>query len=347
MQNCKIRIDLHSLRHLDIISEQLKRIGVTPYGNATQIIRRTNGSDYNSDRNRECPLPCGVLIENNESIMIGTSLYFQRLNVPQIFASDLFMIADAPAFIPVQINNNIDNMNEEVILRCVKQPQKAKNLTVNEDYSGIYVDANDNQVDVAKDAAYFLCTNNAGNEARYKLELFAPIIKAKRAARPAPPPPPRPAPPPPVTLQELKRGLSFANNNTIFTRNNGAATVINSLGYTGLSSARIESSCGIVAINGIDNYMDSFTLNMLMDIMEDGISVDDVRRAVFESFIESYIANRSNTAAIFLFSTTELYEDTSGSVLEAIADYSSEWILNPNSQNYIKMWSIVTGNKRD
>ena len=74
--------------------------------------------------------------------------------------------------------NNIMPEQKEITLRLAKQPAKAKNLTVGNEYTGIYTDAENTQVDDIKDAKYFFCVNNNHGEARYAINLFEQIGRA-------------------------------------------------------------------------------------------------------------------------------------------------------------------------
>jgi len=136
-----------------------------------------------------------LYIRDNDITYGESDLVFGQFDSPEISYQDFLRIGelqeDQLQPVLTTLNTNTEIMSE-LTLKCSKEPKNAKNLTVGNEYVGILIDADGTQVDAIKDAKYFMCTNNSGNEARYSISLFQEIAVQRAAPqrRPVPPLPP-------------------------------------------------------------------------------------------------------------------------------------------------------------
>ena len=124
----------------------------------------------------------------------------------------------------------------EITLNCIKEPQNAKNITVGRSYTGILINSDDTQVDALDEASHFLCTNNKGTEAKYKLSLFERV-----------------APPAPVklTMDQLIAALEVDASRVVVEYNGNEVEIVD-WGYDNyLSESDSGCSCGIRSIDGL------------------------------------------------------------------------------------------------
>lgn len=259
---------------------------------------------------------------------------FNRSNQIEISLEDL-MTSNQSIIINNQINQQNENM--EITLTLQSAPKKSKNLTVGKSYVGIFTDANDTQVDSRKDAKYFYCVNDSGNEARYLIGLFAEPAPARPAS------PPRPARP---TFQEILDTIKVYNTSVIYVFNGQNVQIFNE-GYSdALNVDEVNCSCGIKSVNGLKDLMTqlrriNFSNVNLRELTGDQqIQLID---AIFKAIVLSTVEHLS--AKYFLFSNVTEDEDIlqiMDELTEKTGGTSPEPARNPNSGNEIKAWILVS-----
>lgn len=243
---------------------------------------------------------------------------------------ETFMNSDSIENINTTINNTISSQMSEITLKCITEPQKAKNITEGRDYTGILIDSDDTQVDSLREAKYFRCVNNNGIEAKYRLSLFASI---EPSAAPAPPK---------ITQQELIDSLIVDQDEVLAVYNGSRFTVVN-LGLSDLNISEVNCSCGIKSCEGLNSLMDSIyqtdwehISEIVSDFNEGNFEMD-----LFKSIVKGKIDNYN--VAMVLFSTTE-NEEVVCNWMDSICDERNGWQTdvrrNPNSGNTIKAWLI-------
>lgn len=229
------------------------------------------------------------------------------------------------------INQQSNNMSEKT-LKLTKAPQKAKNLTVGKDYTGIFTDADDTQVDNKKDAKYFYCVNDAGNEARYAIGLFEETVPA-RPARPVYP-----------TYQQVIDALSIDQDEVIIKLPGRENYYIFEDGQHILEEDGVNCSCGIYSLNGLNNLKQNiddyeFPAEIFGEFTAE--QIDDFKKILFKKIVLESMDQV--TARFYLLSTQssnnwivalmdELVEETNG--------VSTVSAVNPNSHNQIIAWIL-------
>lgn len=247
------------------------------------------------------------------------------------------------------VNNNDNNMSE-VNLILGKEPKKAKNLTVGNEYTGIYLDANDTQVDTRREAKYFYCVNDAGNEARYSVDLFTdkPVarpVRQPRPERPAPPPPP-----PALTLEEIANAIHVnERDTTIQLRGRSIRLIARGYGSDhGFSITGVSCSCGLRSIDGLNQMWAAIEdIDYRMELNPLGPIAEGVAEAMaellFKKIIKAVIKHQS--ARFFIFSTQIAnHEEIVHIMDEMVQESGSSEIqpaVNPNSDHLIKVWVII------
>lgn len=216
----------------------------------------------------------------------------------------------------------------EITLNCIKEPQNAKNITVGRGYTGILINSDDTQVDTWDEASHFLCTNNKGTEAKYKLSLFERV-----------------APPAPVklTMDQLIDGLEV-NANRVVVKYNGNEVKVVDLGYdNSLDENDSGCSCGIRSIDQLgDLYEDLSNYDYAhIEAIVENFNGDVLIEKLFEKIVVAKIEDVS--AAFVLMSTVE--DDSEACeivdrICESRNGWSTDYARNPNSGNNIKAWLI-------
>jgi len=242
------------------------------------------------------------------------------------------------------INNNNMSQQTEIELELVKQPQKAKNLTVGKVYKGIYIDDEETQVDRVKDAKYFYCVNDSGAEARYLVDLFGPV--SKKEARPVkekatPPPPPQPPPQPRVyTIEEVIASLNVSEGSVAaILRENGQRIPILGRGYSSFSHNSSSISCGVFQIYGLNNAWDG--LRNLLNIGNIEVTTD-IKKAVYSAMLKAKMSSIQSCKFLMMSTQTER-EELCEAIDEVVEELGGVSIIgnNPNSGNEIKVWTIT------
>ena len=276
---------------------------------------------------------------------------------------------------------NLNTQNEmEIILICSKEPKKAKNLTIGNEYTGILIDSEGTQVDTVREAKYFLCNNNAGNEARYSIELFdepnarQPRRRNNAGAQAAQVPPPPPPPPPLPDFESYGESIfffiqdrnvniqDFVDNNTKTiakrTTNGGVWNftiqvctprmneVIELLGdqTSIIQLGGTQISCGVGQIYNISSAIPRLVnlIQRLAGIYADnGINVTEEQKTnLLNSMFANFVKGASANAS-YRFCVASCHDSTTN-VVPVMESFCSTTIQghNNNSGHNIYVWTI-------
>ena len=216
----------------------------------------------------------------------------------------------------------------EITLNCIKEPQNAKNITVGRGYTGILINSDDTQVDTWNEASHFLCTNNKGTEAKYKLSLFERVA------------PPEPAK---LTMDQLIAALDVKANRVVVEYNGNEVDVVDRGYENSLSEGSSGCSCGIRSIDELGSLYDRLSnesYSHIEEIVEDFDEYTLIEK-LFEKIVVDAIEDVS--AAFVLMSTVEDDSDVC-EIVDRICEerngWSTDYARNPNSGNDIKAWLI-------
>lgn len=217
------------------------------------------------------------------------------------------------------VNKAID----ELTLKCIKAPKKAKNITVEKEYTGILIDTDNNQVDSWDDAEYFLCGNNSGTEARYKLELFEEIVPAK------------------PTFEEVVANTTVTPNNVVCNFA-GSEIQLAPVGYSMLERFTHNSfNCGAEVIGGMNSLWEALEEYVMTDEIDLTVPHIELTKALFKKAIKAFVGARRDHRGFLLFSNNHDNADII-EIMDELADVTTEAVINPNSGNAIKIWIIYT-----
>jgi len=342
VKNCKIELNGLSERTLNEFSDDLLASGIEGVGVSKDFpVRTYSGVRFAENLNGNFhAIPYGMFIKDGKTVMAWVKSYFDIIDLPEMEYADIYPIITANK------NQNNNNMSE-IVLKCAKAPQKAKNITVGEEYTGIYVDEGGNQVDTYDEADYFLCENNSGAEKRYKIDLFEniqPVVVVKKATQPRPVPPPPPPPPAKPTFEEFEELIKVTNSEVAISWN-GRRKVILDKGTDSIDTERISASCGIRSGAGLDDLVDA-----IIDCTEDARTIFHpqvpdllLESTILKKVIEAVISHVNNDGAFLILSTNDEYRELIEPVLDSICNKISEWRRNPNSGNNIKYWIFNIG----
>lgn len=192
----------------------------------------------------------------------------------------------------------------------------AKNykLTVGKEYEILHTD----------DEGYFTLVNDNNKGVRYSSDLFE-VDEAHVPVQPA------------RTEQDCINSLEITINNSVLTvkfidLNNEVVQFTNSF-----SIQETDMSCGIRMINGISGFFDN---------VESFVNTEDddmlsLKKEILKQSI-TRINNYCPHAGMILYSTNQKdeFEDYTN-WLDEIATSNTGWNMNPNSGNFINMWTFV------
>jgi len=227
------------------------------------------------------------------------------------------------------INNTTTEqiMSGEITLKCITAPQKAKNVTVDRDYTGILIDSDDSQVDTLREATHFRCVNNNGIEAKYKLALFTTI---------APPPPPRPQFP---TWEQIESGIYVDDSNEVILDFNDEEHIIYDNEALEINSGM--SCCGLNEIHGIQSLHSNIGRNCKFDLLEDNTNQQRLKDLVFKTLVNDSIEKNSGAFRIFtLVSGHDAIDALMQEVLAERGGVQTEYRRSTSSSNNIKVFVI-------
>jgi len=227
------------------------------------------------------------------------------------------------------INNTIieEIMSGEITLKCITVPQKAKNITVDRDYTGILIDSDDSQVDTLREATHFRCVNNNGIEAKYKLALFTTI---------APPAPPRPQFP---TWEQIESGIYVNDNNEVILDFNDEEYLIYDNEALEINTGTL--CCGLNEIGGIQSLHNNIDRNCKFDLLEDRTNQQRLKDLVFKTLVNDSIEENSGAFRIFtLVSGHDAIDTLMQEVLTERGGVQTEYRRSTSSSNNIKVFVI-------
>jgi len=250
-----------------------------------------------------------------------TAEHFRNHANPEISYQDFLRLVE-----PITTNNTTIEIMSEITLKCIAEPQKAKNITVSRDYTGILIDSDDSQVDTLRDAKFFRCVNNNGIEAKYKLSLFAPI---------EPPAPPRPQFP---TWEQIESGIYVNDDKEVILDFNDEEHII----YDNEALDTVDlACCGIKEVDGIQSLYENINRNCVLSLLERGSNPTDLKNLVFKKIVENKICE--TRGAFKIFTITSGHNDIENLMQEILTErggIQSEYRVNPNSSNNIKVFVI-------
>ena len=227
---------------------------------------------------------------------------------------------------PITINNitTEKNMSGEVTLKCITAPQRAKNITVDRDYTGILTDSEDTQVDTLREATHFRCVNNNGVEAKYKLALFAP------------PEPPRPQFP---TWEQIESGIYVNDDGEVILDFNDEEYVIYDRGMLEINSGM--ACCGLNEINGIQSLYASIEISCNLDLLEGNTNQRRLKNLVFKTIVNDAIEKNSGAFRIFtLVSGHDTIDALMQEIMAKRGGVETEYRRSTSSGNDIKVFVI-------
>jgi len=242
------------------------------------------------------------------------------LTIPEILYQNFLRLGE-------QTTNNTTTeeiMSGEITLKCITAPQKAKNITVDRDYTGILINSDDSQVDTLRDAKFFRCVNNNGIEAKYKLALFAQLE------------PPRPQFP---TWEQIESGIYVNDNNEVILDFNDEEYIIYDNEALEINSGM--SCCGLNEIHGIQSLYTSIDRNCKFDLLEDRTNQQRLKDLVFKTLVNDAIKENSGAFRIFtLVSGHDAIDTLMQEVLTERGGVQTEYRRSTSSSNNIKVFVI-------
>jgi len=315
VNNCKIRLSW--VDNLDQLSIKLRDLGITPYGNGFSIIRSLWSSTLDAEN------PPFILIRNGKTTMVGTEQYFNQLPEKELTIAQIMQLQPT-------INNTTTEqiMSGEITLKCITAPQKAKNITVDRDYTGILIDSEDSQVDTLREATHFRCVNNNGIEAKYKLALFTTI---------APPPPPRPQFP---TWEQIELGVQVNDDKEVVLYFNDEEYIIYD-NEDGLNINEDMRCCGLDEIDGIQSLHRSIEASCRFDLLEDNTNQQKLKDLVFKTIVNNAIEENRGAFRIFtLVSGHDAIDTLMQEIMAERGGIETEYKRSTSSSNDIKVFVI-------
>ena len=243
------------------------------------------------------------------------------LTIPEISYQDFLRLGE-----PITINNTTTKeiMSGEVTLKCITAPQRAKNITVDRDYTGILTDSEDTQVDTLREATHFRCVNNNGVEAKYKLALFAP------------PEPPRPQFP---TWEQIESGIYVNDDGEVILDFNDEEYVIYDRGMLEINLGM--ACCGLNEINGIQSLYASIEISCNLDLLEDNTNQRRLKDLVFKTIVNDAIEKNNGAFRIFtLVSGHDTIDALMQEIMAKRGGVETEYRRSTSSGNDIKVFVI-------
>lgn len=263
----------------------------------------------------------GIKLYNEKTfICFSGRMAFDSSESPEISYQD---------FLNLNTNNNQLKEMDDISLKLAHSPKKAKNITVGSTYTGIYVDAEDTQVDKIEDAEYFLCVNDRGKEARYSIGLFE---------APAPVVPPRRIP----SYQEIIDNIVIDDNEErVYSVVDGVEYEILDDINPFLEENNLEISCGVKELSEIDDLFAIIHNKLDRMVFEFNVDRADLGKVILKKCIEAQIS-AMNVAFVILSTTLARTEEIEvlNSIVEERGGTVTDARRNPNSGNEIKVWTI-------
>jgi len=175
---------------------------------------------------------------------------------------------------------------------------------------------------IKEEKGYIFIVNDNGKTARYVSELFE-----NQVAAPLPPPVPEP-----IVLTEAQCINSINAGVTQFRNTDNEIIQLN---LPDLSSNESSISCGIFEFQGINSLIEAIEESM-PESDDDRISL---KKAILKKKILRQLSQQGGYAIALLSTNLDIEEDVI-EVMDEIAHFKSNGVVNPNSQNTIKLWGF-------
>lgn len=265
--------------------------------------------------------PALFVDSSDNTICFSTNADYNSTRFTEISYQDFLRLGEQST-----INNKTTEIMSEITLKCITAPQKAKNITVDRDYTGILIDSDDSQVDSLREATHFRCVNNNGIEAKYKLSLFTTIT---------PPPPPRPQFP---TWEQIESNISVSGDGEVIVDFNDEEHIVFDNSYPDLENC---ACCGLKEVNGIQNLYESIDRNCVLSLLQNQSDARRLKNLIFKKIIEDII---TETAGAFkIFSIVSGYDEIDALMEEILAErggVATEYTRSTSSGNDLKVFLI-------
>jgi hypothetical protein len=134
-----------------------------------------------------------------------------------------------------------------------------------------------------------------------------------------------------ISLTEAQVIASISEDGSAFTDNNGEFV---ELYLCFLSASESTISCGIIEFQGINDLISSIEQEV-PTVDSDRI---ELKRSIFKKVIKYSVSQQK--CAIALFSTNVDFDEDILPALDEISDVVSRTVINPNSENNIKLWMM-------
>lgn len=179
-------------------------------------------------------------------------------------------------------------------------------LTLNQEYDILEEDGN-----------YVVLVNDAGKTVRYYKELFEELVPA-----------------PARTEQDCIGSITQTGNGIAYIDLNNDTISINIDGARNINTTNI--SCGVHQIDGLDSILERIS----NAVNTDDDDMIELTKSLFRNSILRLKRINTNTRFITLSTAfQERFEDLYP-VLDELSDSVTDWKVNPNSDNRIKVWVI-------
>ena len=201
-------------------------------------------------------------------------------------------------------------------LKCINT--KNYKITLNAEYEG------------EEDGNYVKIVNDSGKLVRYDLSLFEDIT--------TPPPPP---PPPIRTENQIIQSIVVSNvDHTIRFRYNDRTNQLVESVNINFTRQNPDFSCGIETINNLTGII--LTIEATVSTEHDDYIA--LKRSIFTRIINQIkqICRQSNRGAIIFSTNNNNNHEDYYTWLQQLSMTTTDWFLNPNSSNQIKIWCVNT-----
>lgn len=165
--------------------------------------------------------------------------------------------------------------------------------------------------------------NDSGKKVNYAKSLFTAV-----AATPPPPPPP-----PVRTEQDCIDSIEINGNNIVFVDLEGDQITIDINMYLRSNN---DFSCGVVRLEGLNSLIEG--IEEAVDTSEEDLIL--LKKEIFKRAINWNSRRSPYRFALLSTNNNENYEDYFD-VLDEISHTETEWAVNPNSGNQIKIWTLL------
>ena len=165
--------------------------------------------------------------------------------------------------------------------------------------------------------------NDSGKKVNYAKSLFTAV-----AATPPPPPPP-----PARTEQDCINSIEINGNNIMFIDLEGDQITIDINMYLRSNN---DFSCGVVRLEGLNSLIEG--IEEAVDTSEEDLIL--LKKEIFKRAINWNSRRSPYIFALLSTNNNTNYEDYF-EVLDEMSHTTTEWAINPNSGNEIKIWTLI------